>query len=131
MMPSLASGRIVSALAPDTQLDLIAASDIGAFAAAAFADPARFAGADLPLAAESLTMGEVAALIGDVTGRPVAAIHVDQASAVGRGVPAGVADSQSWARVEGYKVEIAALDRWGIGLTGFAAWLAAHRTMIP
>jgi len=80
MMPPLASGRIVSALAPDTRLDLIAASDIGAFAAAAFADPARFAGADLPLAAESLTMGEVAALIGDVTGRPVAAIHVDQAS---------------------------------------------------
>lgn len=129
MMPPLAQGRIVSAMAPDTRLDLIAAADIGIFAAAAFADPSRFAGADIPLAAESLTMADVAAIMTRIGGRPVEAIHVDASTAMALGLHAGVVDSQLWAAAEGYKVDIAALARWGITLTGFADWLTA-RAMI-
>jgi len=41
MMPSLVEGKLMTAAKPGTRLDLIAAEDIGAFAAAAFANPAR------------------------------------------------------------------------------------------
>lgn len=68
MYPSLAErGRFETAIAPDTRLDWIAAHDIGAFAAAAFADPARFHGHEIDLAAESLTLPEIAAKVTEAT----------------------------------------------------------------
>ena len=52
----------------------IAATDVGAFAAAAFADPDRFNGHSIDLAAEALTMVEVAAKLAAGTGKSVTAV---------------------------------------------------------
>lgn len=49
----------------------IAAHDIAAVAAAALRDPDAHAGRIYPLASERLSFGEVAAVLSDVTGRPV------------------------------------------------------------
>ncbi len=56
----------------DRRVSWIAAEDIAAVAAAALLDPARHAGQIYPLAVEALTLSEVAAILSDVIGRPVA-----------------------------------------------------------
>lgn len=126
MFPSLIKGSVDTAMSADTRLDLIAAADIGRFAAAAFADPARFNGQEIDLAAESLTMAEVAAVIADVTGRPVRSSSLSGKEAVAAGNHAGLVESQKWASVEGYKVDLAKARSHGIKLESFADWAKRH-----
>lgn len=67
-------GRFETAIAADAGIDWIAAKDIGAFAAAAFADPERFHGHEIDLAAETFTLPEVAAKMAKTSGKPVTAV---------------------------------------------------------
>ena len=127
MYPALREGRVETAMAPSARLDLIAADDVGAFAAAAFAEPARFDRHSLPLAGDSLTMAEVAATIGAVTGKTVTARSLSPEAALRAGIRPGVLESQQWASVEGYKVDRAALTPFGVPLEDFAGWAARHR----
>lgn len=69
MHPSLRErGRFETAIEAHIGMDWIAAKDIGAFAAAAFADPERFHGHEIDLAAETFTLPEVATKISAATG---------------------------------------------------------------
>lgn len=56
--------RLTHLLDPSVRYHLIAVDDIGAIAAAVFADPGRFAGSSLALAGDLLTPVEIAGLIG-------------------------------------------------------------------
>jgi len=128
MFPALAArGRIETALEPGTRLDLIAADDVGAFVAAAFDNPDRFNGHSIDLAAEALTMEEIAAKIAVFTGKSVTAVSLSEGDAVASGVNPGVASSQAWNNVEGYKVDLAAARAWGVSITSFDKWVANHR----
>lgn len=128
MFPSLAErGTLDTALDPHVRLDLIAASDVGRFAAAAFEDPARFDGQQIALAAEALTMAEVAHGIGAATGRVVAAHSMSAEDAVVAGNSPALTDSQLWANIEGYRVDIARSKSFGIKLESFEDWALRHR----
>lgn len=128
MFPSLARGAIDTALKADTRLDLIAAADVGRFAAAGFADPARFDRQEIDLAAESLTMTEVAETIASVTGRPIVAKSMSGAEARAAGNHAGLVENQQWASVEGYKVDLHRAWSHGIALERFRDWAERHRS---
>lgn len=130
MFPSLASGRLRTALAEDTRLDLVAAADVGRFAAAAFAEPDRFHGKDIDLAAEALTMTEVAERISDAAKVAVSATTLSPAEAIAAGVFPGVAQSQDWANVEGYKVDLDRVASNGIPLEHFADWVHRHASAL-
>lgn len=104
--PMLARGIVGTAMAKGRKLDLIAAADIGRFAAAAFADPGRFHGQDIDLAAQSLDADEIAAAIAQATGKPVVARHMTAEEAVSEGNSPYVVSSQQWANVEGYQVDL-------------------------
>ncbi|GAA0675896.1 uncharacterized protein YbjT (DUF2867 family) [Sphingomonas insulae] len=128
MFPSLSqTGEIDTAFAPDTKVDWIAAEDIGAFAAAAFADPERFHGHEIDLAAEAVTMNVLAAKIAEATGKPVSAVASSKEELVARGYHAGVVDMQVWSNVEGYKVDLDAVRRWGVPLTSLDAFVERNR----
>lgn len=128
MYPGLAlRGAIEHAMRPETRLDLIAAADIGRFAAAAFLDPARFDRQEIDLAAESLTMDEVAQTISEATGRPVVARSLSGKEAIALGNAPGLTESQIWASIEGYRVDLAKANAHGIMLTGFGKWARDHR----
>lgn len=127
MFPALAGGVIETALLPETRLDLIAASDIGLFAAAAFADPARFDGQEIDLATASPTMGEVAEVIAKVTGKPVIARSLSAEDTVQAGVSPGIAQSHAWSNVEGYRVDLDKAAGHGIPLLSLADWAWQHR----
>lgn len=128
MFPHLKDGEIVTALKPETRMDLIAAEDIGAFARAAFEDPARFHGKNIDLAAESLTMAEVAAILTRVTGKKVTAVSLSPAETRARGLFPGWVNSMEWANEAGYQVDIAALKSYGLPLLSFEPWARKHRT---
>lgn len=103
MFPTLSQrGELETAIEPDTRLDWVAAQDIGSFAAAAFAGPERFHGHEIDLAAESVTMSELAARMSDGTGKRVLAISSTEDELVSRGLHAGMVRSQVWDNVEGY-----------------------------
>lgn len=55
----------------DRRVSFVASDDIGAVAAAVLRDPQRHAGKTYPLAAEALSFPELAALLAEVSGRPV------------------------------------------------------------
>lgn len=122
MFPSLAHGRLETAMASGTKLDLVAAEDIGRFAAAAFVEVGRFDRQEIDLAGDSLTMDEVASVITEVTGTPIRACSLSYAHAIENGIPARVVESQQWANVEGYKVDLARVRSYGIPLASFATW---------
>lgn len=128
MYPGLAKrGAIEHAMGKETRLDLIAAADIGRFAAAEFLHPDRFDRMEIDLAAESLTMDEVAHAIAAATGRPVTAHSLSAKEAEEIGNSPGLTASQQWARVEGYKVDIAKANAHGIALAKFANWTVDHK----
>lgn len=131
MYPQLSQGVVATAMTKGSRMDLIAASDVGRFAAAVFADPDRSNGQDIDLATESLDMDTVAATISEVTGKSVVARHMTPEEAVAAGSHAGLVSSQEWASVEGYKVDIARAGSragsFGIALESFADWAQRHR----
>lgn len=128
MFPSLANrGQFDTAIELDTRLDWIAAQDIGAFAAAAFADPERFHGHEIDLAAESVTLVELAAKIAKATGKAVSAVTSSEEEMLARGEHALSVRSQVWDNVEGYKVDLDAVRSWDVPLTTIDQFIEQHR----
>lgn len=126
MFPRLAEGVIETAMHEDTRIDLIATDDVGKFAAAAFAEPDRFNKQEIGLAAEALTMGEVAQILSEVSGRPVSLRALTETEMLASGAVETLVSSQIWANVEGYKVDIDALKQWRVPLTSFREWIASR-----
>lgn len=128
MFPSLSQdGRFVTAIELDTQLDWIAAQDIGAFAAAAFTDPARFHGHEIDLAAESVNLVELAAKLTEGTGKPVSAVALSEDEMLAQGHHPLHVSSQVWDNVEGYKVNLDAVRSWGVPLTTLNEFIQQNR----
>ncbi|MEE6174935.1 NmrA/HSCARG family protein [Mycobacterium sp. 050134] len=127
LFPSLARGEIATALQSETRMDLIAAADVGRFAAAAFDDPKRWDRQEIDLAAVSLTMDEVASSISKATGRTVTARALPPEEAITAGNSALVTGSQEWANVEGYRVDLDRARSHGLTLESFAEWADRHR----
>lgn len=130
MYPGLKQrSAIEHAMNVDTRLDLIAAADVGRMAAIAFEEPARFDRMEVDLAAQSLTMDEVANILARVVGKPVTAHSLDAASARERGNNPGLVESQRWAAAEGYKVDIEQANERGLALETFDQWAEKRRAL--
>jgi len=120
-------GRFETAIEADTGIDWIAAENIGAFAAAAFADPERFHGHEIDLAAETFTLPEVAAKISKATGKPVSAIMLSEEEMLAKPFGAIASMHESWNNVEGYKVDLDAVRSWGVPLTTLDLFIEKHQ----
>jgi uncharacterized protein YbjT (DUF2867 family) len=108
-------------LRPTTSLQMIAADDIGAFAALAFARPQEFIGKAMEIAGDSLTMPQVADAFTRVTGQPVHFVELPLEQV--RSFNAEMGDMMAWFNDHGYRADIAALRKLHPGLTTFEAWL--------
>ncbi|MEQ1956224.1 NmrA/HSCARG family protein [Mesorhizobium sp. CN2-181] len=120
-------GRFETAIDAGARIDWIAAKDIGAFAAAAFADPERFHGHEIDLATETFTLPEVAAKMAKATGKTVSAVTLSKEKRLAQ--PWGDVGyrSEVWNNVEGYKVDLAAVRSWGISLTTLDEFIEQNR----
>lgn len=63
--------KLVSALKPDTVLQMIAVADIGQYGALAFTDAARFKNLELDIAGDAKTMPQTAEILGKALGKPL------------------------------------------------------------
>ncbi|WP_324699365.1 NmrA/HSCARG family protein [Novosphingobium sp. RL4] len=128
MYPSLRErGRFETAIEADTGMDWIAAKDIGAFAAAAFANPDHFHGHEIDLAAETFTMPEVAAKITAATGKLVSAVTLSKEEALAKPYGELGYQHESWNNAEGYKVDLDTVRSWGVPLTTLDEFIAQNR----
>ncbi|WP_326950420.1 NmrA family NAD(P)-binding protein [Amycolatopsis sp. NBC_01307] len=127
LLPHGVGGGLVTTIKPDTELSLVAVADIGAAAAAAFADPARFDGVELELASERRTMAGVAEVLSRVYGVKITAPDMTSAEAVAAGAPAFTVRHE-WTNEIGHPARPEFARALGIPLTSFADWADAHLT---
>lgn len=131
MYPRLAThGELLVAMAPDQRVSFVSYDTIGTVAAAAFADPERFAGAELELADAFISHAELADALAKVSGKPVTVVSVDEAQAIAMGLAPRVAHSHRWLTDVGYPARPEMLARHGIEPRSVSEWLQRHASQI-
>ena len=127
LFPRGVEGGLVSVLKPATRLALVAVDDIGAAAAAAFADPERFDGVELELASERMTMTRIAEVLSRALGTELTAPDMTAEEALAAGAPA-FAVRHDWQNEVGHPARPEFARALGIPLTSFAEWTERHLT---
>lgn len=121
----LQGDELVSALKPDTELQMIAVDDIGKLGALAFVEHERMNGLEIDIAGDAATMPRVAELMGTAKGRPLTyrRIPIDAV----RERSEDFALMLEWFDRVGYDVDIAGLERsHGIDMTRLEPWTKAN-----
>ncbi|MFJ1648889.1 NmrA family NAD(P)-binding protein [Streptomyces sp. NPDC088258] len=125
LLPKGIEGGLVTVLRPGTELSLVAVADIGAAAAAAFAEPERFHGVELELASEQLTMTEVVEVLSRALGVELTAPDMTPEEAGVVGIPQ-LLTGHEWLNQVGQPARPEYARALGIPLTGFAEWAGEH-----
>ena len=119
--------KLVTALKPETKLQMVAVEDIGKFSAAAFAEADKFKGAEIEYAGDAVTMPEAAAAVSELTGKKVTYQQIP--------IEAVRANSDDFARMlewfdaVGYGADIPSLEsRWGIRPMTLKQWVRAQKS---
>jgi Predicted nucleoside-diphosphate-sugar epimerases len=114
-------GHFAVPFLPDALLQVIAVDDIGAFAAMAFAEPARYIGRTIELASAALTPIEIAQALSRVAGRPIPyrQIPIEQI----RQQSEDIARVCEWLNEGSYRVDLEAVWRLRPTMISFDYWL--------
>ncbi|APR76663.1 Hypothetical protein A7982_02010 [Minicystis rosea] len=118
--------RLLTTIAPDTVLALVAVQDIGAAAAAAVQEPSRFHGVELELASERLTMRDIARALARALDLPIEAPSLTADEAIAQGLLPAFARSHARLNHHGSPATPEAARALGIPLTDFETWLRHH-----
>ena len=127
MFENFTGERLLTTILPDTELALVAVQDIGATAAAAIRDPARFHGLAIELASERLTMRAIAQALSRALGRPIEPPSLTPDEAIAQGVMPMIARSHARMNRHGSPAVPGTARALGIPLTSFESWLRGRR----
>jgi uncharacterized protein YbjT (DUF2867 family) len=117
---------LVSAIDPQTKLQMIAVADIGKYAAKAFTDAGRLKGREFDIAGDERTMPETAAIMGRALGRTLSYVQIPLEEI--RKNSEDFALMIDWFNKVGYDVDIDATAReFGITPTRLDDWSASLR----
>jgi uncharacterized protein YbjT (DUF2867 family) len=105
---------------------MVAVRDVGAAAAAAIHDPAKFARVDLELAGDRLRLREIAEILSDVRGRKVELPSVSSAELLAQGVIPELVESQEWSNEVVSPAGPEHAHAFGLNPGGFKAWAAEN-----
>ncbi len=105
-------------LVDDKPLQMIASTDIGAFAALVFESPSEYLGKEIEIAGDELTEAQIAKTFSTVLGSPVKLVPAD-------GPPAfpDLVKMYDWFNSDGYKADIPTLRIKHPKLSSFKEWL--------
>ncbi|GAA2660662.1 MULTISPECIES: NmrA family NAD(P)-binding protein [Actinosynnema] len=126
LLPRGVDGGIVTVLRPETRLSLVAVVDIGAAAAAAFADPDRFHEVELELAGDVRSLTEIAATMSDALGVELTAPEFTEEQALAAGMPPWAGVSHRFVELAGQPARPELARALDIPLTSFAEWARAN-----
>ncbi|MDI1476508.1 NmrA/HSCARG family protein [Polyangium sp. y55x31] len=118
--------RLLTLLAPDTVLSLIAMQDVGAAAAAAFTDPVAWNGVELELAGDRLSLREIAAVLSEALGTPIEAPSLTAEEALAQGLAPVFVVSQQRMNVVDSPARPEHAHARGLATTDFRTWAKAH-----
>jgi len=118
--------KLVTALKPETKLQMVAVDDIGKFSAKAFTDADKFKGAEIDYAGDAVTMAEAAAALSELTGKTVTYQPIP-ISAV-RQNSEDFAKMLEWFDAGGYTADIPSLEsKWGIRPITLKQWVRSQK----
>ncbi len=123
MKDSIEQGKLAMPLSPQTRLQMVAVTDIGAFAAMAFEHSGSWGNRVMELAGDELSMQEIAEVMSRATGRSVQYSQVpwdEFARRAGEEITAMF----KWFESEGYHVDISEVRRDRPELLSFERWFA-------
>jgi uncharacterized protein YbjT (DUF2867 family) len=123
----LQGDKLVTALRPTTKLQMIAADDIGRFAAKAFVEAEKWKGSETDLAGDAATLVEAAEAVSGIVGRkitfepiPIEAVRKNSDD---------MARMLEWFERVGYSADVASLARdWGIRPKTLREWAQEQRS---
>jgi uncharacterized protein YbjT (DUF2867 family) len=133
MAEAIRDGELALPLAPDVELELVDAADVGRIAATAFADPVAFDGQTFELAGDALTLESIADAFGDALDRDVDAVSLDPADYdVRETLGRDVTKLFEWFNEGRYGVDPDAVaERFGVRPRTFPEYLADEETWRP
>jgi len=118
--------KLVTALKPETKLQMVAVDDIGKFGAAAFAEADKFKGAEIDFAGDAVTMAEAAAAMSELVGKTVTYQPIPMAAV--RQNSEDFALMLEWFDAVGYNADIPSLEsRWGIRPITLKQWVRTQK----
>ncbi|MFX0580101.1 NmrA family NAD(P)-binding protein [Nocardia nepalensis] len=112
---------LTDVIRPDVPVQLIAGTDIGVFAAQAFAHPEEYLGAAVELAGDELTMTEIAAAMSRALGQPIEYRAIPR-EALSNKDPDALAGYE-FANYRGWSADIPTLRERHPDLMDFTTWL--------
>ena len=101
--------KIVTALKPETKLQMVAVDDIGRIGAKAFTDVTKMKGREIELAGDSVTMPEATAIIGKALGKQLEYMPIPMTEI--RKNSEDFALMLEWFESTGYNADVAALNK--------------------
>jgi uncharacterized protein YbjT (DUF2867 family) len=116
-------GVLTDVIRPDVPVQLVAATDIGAFATLAFTRPAEYTGRTIELAGDELTMPQIVRAMQHALRQPITYRPIPREALAGRDGDAMA--GYDFANGEGWHADVDALRKEHPGLMDFATWL--HR----
>lgn len=121
MRSTVEQGSLALPLRPETRLQMIAADDIGAFAAMAFERPGHWQGKTIEIAGDEISMADLTASLSRITGREVEYQQIpwDQFE---RTAGREMTLMYRWFEQAGYRVDIPAVRREYPNLTTLERW---------
>ena len=118
--------KLVTALKPETKLQMVAVEDIGKFSAKAFTDAGKFKSAEIDYAGDAVTMAEAAAALSELTGKTITYQQIPIAAV--RANSEDFALMLEWFDAGGYTVDIPSLEsRWGVRPQTLKQWVRAQK----
>lgn len=144
MHPLLSQGKLVSATKVDSKIDMMNVDDQAKLIATAFKDFDKFDKQEIDLAGDSISLKEVADILSQITGKQVQAFYQsgdellanqDYANTLRKVYPQfdpamivkASLDSQEWFNSDGYQVDIAKANAYGVKLSSFREWAERHK----
>ena len=130
MFPTIAQGKIITPIAPETKIDWVSPNDIGRFAAEAFAQPEKFNRKEFAVTGDKLTMTEVAEVLSSVVGKRFEAISQTEQEALASGLFKYGIDSYLWQNAEGYQVDPHEIADFGIQPESLKTYLERNKVKL-
>lgn len=119
-------GVMRTAFAEDTQVHLVSPEDVGTFAGEALTAQ-NLDGEVIRLAGDSLTIGQIAMQMSEISGKQVKVAYIDEEERERMKGKNPMVESQNWQRLDGSRVDFPKLRSYGLRTTTFRQFLEGNK----